>query len=524
MLGTDGSDNQIIYKFNDTNRKYPFDKTIHEIFEEQVRKSPNSIAAIYESDRITYKELNSKANQFARVLRLKGVSKDVIVGIMVERSLEMIIGIMAILKAGGAYMPISTEYPKKKIEYMVNDSRCKIVLTQTKLMDRITDNVDVICIDNKELFSGNDDNLTHYKESKDLIYVIYTSGSTGEPKGVMVQHYSVVNRLNWMQNNYKLNKNDTILQKTPFSFDVSVWELFWWIFGGAKVCFLRQNFEKFPQAIVETVKKNNITIMHFVPSMLNVFLNYIENSEYIENLMTVRHVFSSGEALNPAFVNKFNQILFKRNSTRLTNLYGPTETTVDVTFYDCPTCENISTVFIGKPIDNTQVFILRDNKILPVGQVGELCIAGEGIAKGYLNKPQLTQEKFVDNPMLPGKKMYKSGDLARILGDGNIEFLGRMDHQVKIRGLRIELGEIETTIINFNGIDQCYVLVRDNDKMNCNIIAYIVSNIEVKMGDLKEYLRENLPEYMIPNYFKFIKDIPLTNNGKVDRVALLQLN
>lgn len=512
-----------LYGINNTKADFPQDKTIHGLFEEQAKKTPNKIAVIYNDKNVTYRELNELSNQVAWLLRNNGVTRDVIVGIMLERSIEMIVGILGILKSGGCYLPIAHDNPEQRVKYIIEDSGARLFLTNSKYKERCDFGVNTINIDDKEIYIGPKNNPNHINHPYDLIYVIYTSGSTGNPKGVMIEHRSVVNRLHWMQKCYPIGEKDTLLQKTSFAFDVSVWELFWWGITGAKVCLLKQGYEKFPQAICDAIEKNEVTVVHFVPSMLGAFLNYIENLENIKCLRSLKRVFASGEALLPLHIKKFNKTLFKHNFTRLTNLYGPTEATVDVTFYDCPEGLDIKRVPIGKPIDNTMVFICEGDGLLSEGVKGELCIGGVGLARGYLNQTELSSKKFVNNPFLPGQKMYRTGDLASIMEDGNIEYIGRMDSQVKIRGLRIELGEIESVIEGYGGVLQCVVVVKDQDKLIPTVTAYIVSNIEISINGLKRYLKNLLPEYMIPNSFVFIDSIPLTANGKIDRTALLSL-
>ena len=357
---------------------------------------------------------------------------------------------------------------------------------------------------------------------EDLAYVIYTSGSTGKPKGVMIEHRSIVNRLAWMQRAYPIGERDVILQKTPYTFDVSVWELFWWALRGARLCFLMPGGEGLPLAIVETVRKHGVSVMHFVPSMLNVFLEYLDGKDanVLQGLASVRRVFASGEALTPSHVRKFNHVLGSRTGARLTNLYGPTEASVDVTYFDCPTHGDFDAIPIGKPIDNTRLYIIRDGKQASIGETGELCIAGVGLARGYLNNEALTRERFTDNPVHPGERIYKTGDIARWLADGNIEYLGREDHQVKISGLRIELGEIENTIREFHGVTDCIVLVKQYSETVVLIVAYIVCKRESEVAELRDHVRKYLPDYMIPNHFERIEQIPLGPNGKADRKAL----
>lgn len=508
-------------ELNDTNYPYPMDRTIGQLFEKQVEMNPDAIAVIYGESSLTYRQLNEKAGQAAAALQEQGAKKDSIVGIILDRSLEMIIGIYAILKLGAVYLPISPSYPEKRVEYIVNDSNPVCLIGQNKTISSI-EKLGRPYINIEELSFEQYPSISYVNEVKptDLMYIIYTSGSTGNPKGVMIEHHSVVNRLLWMQRRYPLTNQDTILQKTPFVFDVSIWELYWWSIVGAKVCMLKQGFEKFPQGIIEEIERQKITVLHFVPSMFYVFLNYISNDDYSETLKSLKHVFCSGEALLPKHVMKFNQLLGKKNHTQLTNLYGPTEATVDVTYYDCPIDDNLSSVPIGKPIDNIQMYVLGENGLAALGEKGELCIAGVGVARGYLNRESLTNEKFVYNEIC-GKRIYKTGDYAYLLPDGNIEYVGRMDNQVKIRGLRIELGEIESKIDEYEAVSQCVVLVKDKETVNPKITAYIeTKEEEFSVPALKKYLRTVLPDYMVPNEYKVMQSMPITINGKVDRKAL----
>lgn len=526
---SDKEKEELLSKFNDTQADYPQDKTIHELFEEQVKKTPNNIAAIFGNQELTYQQLNQKANQLARLLRKKGIKEDKIVAIMAERSLEMIISIFGILKAGGAYVPIDPAYPDSRIEYILEDSKIDIILTQSHLMNRLEFNQEIIDLNDSTIYQGEGSNLPNINSAQDLAYLIYTSGSTGRPKGVMIEHHSLINRLNWMQKRYPLTEEDRILQKTPFTFDVSVWEMFWWSIEGASVYFLPPDGEKDPALMVDTINEQEITVMHFVPSMLNAFLEYlkvIDDSSEIEKLSTLKQVFASGEALTVYQVNDFNQILNQRHSTKLANLYGPTEATIDVSYFDCSTGESFDKIPIGKPIDNIQLYIVdKNNNLQPIGVAGELCIAGAGVARGYLNREKLTKEKFIDNPFGKGK-MYKTGDLARWLDDGNIEYLGRIDHQVKVRGFRIELGEIESALLNNSAIKDAIVLAKDFGSGDKRLVAYVImiENSLLTTRDIRAYLETQLPNYMIPSYFIELDKMPLNHNGKVDRKALPEPN
>jgi amino acid adenylation domain-containing protein len=511
---------QIIREFNNTRSIFPQEKTIYKLFEEQVEKTPDAIAIIYGNTRLSYRDLNNKSNKLARIIRGKGVNPDSIVGIMVERSYEMIVGIMGILKAGGAYMPIDPDYPSERIKYMLDDSCVRLLLSSHSIENNIEFAGEVIKLDIRKLGTGKVSNLSEHARADNLAYVIYTSGSTGKPKGVMIEHKSVINRLNWMQKKYPISNGDVILQKTPFTFDVSVWELFWWFFNGATLCFLESGTEKEPLKIINAIETHKVTIMHFVPSMLQVFINSIEKTNTIARLSSLKRVFSSGESLTIQQVEKFNNLLGLANGTALTNLYGPTEATVDVTFFDCAEYQSETSIPIGKPIDNTRMYILNSSNLLqPIGIAGELCISGDGLARGYLNKPELTLSKFVENPFEPGQKMYKTGDLARWLPDGNIEFLGRTDYQVKIRGYRIELGEIENQISKYEGVENAVVVDR-GDGADKYLYAYFTCSHRLNIELLREYLREYLPSYMVPTYFMQLDAMPLSHNGKVDRKRL----
>ncbi|MCX7923160.1 MAG: amino acid adenylation domain-containing protein [Clostridia bacterium] len=530
----------ILVDFNNTEAVYPKHKTIHGMFEEQVCKVPDNTAVIFGESSLTYSELNEKSNQLARVLREKGVGAESIVGIMLERSAEMMIGIMAILKAGGAYLPISPSYPADRIQYMLEDSGTAVLLVQNRLQDKVEFAGHVIDLNDTSLYRGEGSNLGPIAGPNNLAYVIYTSGSTGKPKGAMIEHYSVINRINWMHKSYPIGYEDVILQKTPFTFDVSVWELFWWSFIGAKVCFLEPGGEKEPAKIVEAIYKHKVTTMHFVPSMLSVFLEYVEGLDDYDKLASLRQVFASGEALSLQQVYKFNRLLNKNCGTKLHNLYGPTEATVDVSYFDCSTGEDLRCVPIGKPIDNIKLYIVdKNNKLQPIGVPGELCISGDGVGRGYLNRPELTAEKFVPNPFATGKLqlenggldncqlstvncqlMYRTGDLTRWLPDGNIEFLGRIDHQVKIRGFRIELGEIERQLAAYEGIRDCVVVVKERGSDDKYLAAYYVADEEIKVPELMMYLSQSLPDYMVPGVYVHMSQLPLSPNGKVDRKAL----
>jgi amino acid adenylation domain-containing protein len=522
---SDEEKRRILGSFNNTDAEYMKEKTIHGLFEEQVKKTPDKTAVIFGDEKLSYRELNEKTNMLARTLRKRGIRSDSIVGIMVERSVEMLIGIFGILKAGGAYLPIDPEYPEDRVNYMLEDSKANVLLTRKRYKEGISFPGVVVNVDDKNEYDRDGSNLDASGSSGDLAYVIYTSGSTGKPKGAMIEHHSVINRIFWMNKAYPIDGNDVILQKTTYTFDVSVWELFWWSFVGAGVCLLENKGEKDPDVIIESIKKNNVTVMHFVPSMFNSFLHYIEMKGNFEEIAGLKQIFCSGEALSVKHIEMFNRITDKARHIKLINLYGPTEATVDVSHYECRREEKTGVIPIGKPIDNIRLYIIGSNRELqPIGLAGELCISGVGLARGYLNKPELTEEKFIDNPFEPGKKMYRTGDLARWMPDGNIEYLGRMDFQVKIRGFRIELGEIESVLRKHTGVKDAVVTAKSvgNEGGDKKLVAYLVPKegetlIETQ---LREYLGEKLPEYMVPTVYVMMDEIPLTSSGKANIRAL----
>jgi len=523
------TDQDRIARFNDTAHPFPDDATLQALFEAQVARHGSAVAVVCEHDKtfgtpsLTFAELNARANQVAHLLRTAGVERGSIVGLAVERSFSMIVGILGILKAGGAYLPIAPDHPAERIRYLLQDAGVRVLLTQTKTAPLLTFDGRLIDLERPETYSGGKkENPPAINEPGDLAYVIYTSGSTGRPKGVMIEHRSVVNRLHWMQSAYPIAPGDVILQKTPYYFDVSVWELFWWAMTGSTLVFLRPGGEKIPMLLVDAIHRHRVTTLHFVPSMLNVFLEYLDGRDAatFAGLASLRRVFASGEALMPAHVRKFNQRLAGKSGATLINLYGPTEATVDVTYFDCPTGNDFERIPIGRPVHNTRLYVIKDGAATPIGEPGELCLAGIQLARGYLNNAALTAEKFTDNPVNPGERIYRTGDIARWLPDGTIEYLGREDHQVKIRGLRIELGEIENTIREFPGVRDCVVIVKRYSESVILIIAYFVEKAPVDRARLKEYLKERLPEYMVPSQFERIEEIPLTPTGKADRKAL----
>lgn len=513
-------EHRLLKEFNDTTSEYPEDKTVIDLFEDQVELGPKQPALQFENNRLDYDAFHKKVNTMASSLVHQGVEQGDIVAIMSERSLDLMIGIFGILKAGAAYLPIDPKYPKDRIDYVLDNSHVQTVLVSSQFKSKIPTTVNTMSLALSDQASSDELSFQSKAVPEGLAYIIYTSGSTGKPKGVMVEHRSLMNRLYWMDKNYTLDNKDVVLQKTPIVFDVSVWELFWWSQKGASLQLLKQGDEKDPTMLCECIAKNKVSTMHFVPSMLQAFLDYVGENNNQSKLKSLRQVFASGEALNPAQVNTFNELLLGSNGTKLINLYGPTEATIDVSYYHCFDQPNYTKIPIGKPIDNIQLYILdKYHKVQPLGVLGELCIAGVGVSRGYLNNEALTAEKFIDNPYNSKGKLYRTGDLARWMPDGNIEFLGRLDDQVKIRGFRIELGEIESQIGSHPQIKEVVVLAkeRDGDKY---LAAYYSAHSEVESSELRQYLSTSLPEYMLPSFYIYLDEIPLTANGKANRRAL----
>jgi len=476
-LLTAAEHHRLVVEWNDTAVDYPKDSCIHELFEAQAERALDAVAVVFENQWLTYGQLNSRANQLAHYLKQRGVGPNKIVGICLERSLEMVIGILGILKAGGAYVPLHPAYPSEYLSFMLEDAQVSVVLTQERLAvrlaedgrskiedsDPLSSNLDrlsfrVVCLDRdwEKIAQQSEENLEKGAIAENLAYVIYTSGSTGKPKGAMITHRGICNRLLWMQDAFQLTEFDRVLQKTPFSFDVSVWEFFWPLLNGARLVIARPGGHQDTAYIVEVVAKQKISVLHFVPSMLEVFLQ----QPRLEGCSCLRLVICSGEALRFELQEQF----FARLGAELYNLYGPTEAAIDVTYWACERGSNRWTIPIGRPIANTQIYILDSHmQPVPIGVPGELHIGGDGLAWGYINRPELTAEKFVANPFSneTGTRLYRTGDRARYLPDGNIEFLGRVDNQIKIRGYRIELGEIETALSQHPAVKANVVVARE---------------------------------------------------------------
>ncbi|HFT8465342.1 TPA: non-ribosomal peptide synthase/polyketide synthase [Pseudomonas aeruginosa] len=504
---------QLLEGWNATAAEYPLQRGVHRLFEEQVERTPTAPALAFGEERLDYAELNRRANRLAHALIERGVGADRLVGVAMERSIEMVVALMAILKAGGAYVPVDPEYPEERQAYMLEDSGVQLLLSQSHLKLPLAQGVQWIDLDRGAPWfeDYSEANPDIHLDGENLAYVIYTSGSTGKPKGAGNRHSALSNRLCWMQQAYGLGVGDTVLQKTPFSFDVSVWEFFWPLMSGARLVVAAPGDHRDPAKLVALINREGVDTLHFVPSMLQAFLQ----DEDVASCTSLKRIVCSGEAL-PADAQQ--QVFAKLPQAGLYNLYGPTEAAIDVTHWTCVE-EGKDAVPIGRPIANLACYILDGNlEPVPVGVLGELYLAGRGLARGYHQRPGLTAERFVASPFVAGERMYRTGDLARYRADGVIEYAGRIDHQVKLRGLRIELGEIEARLLEHPWVREAAVLAVDGKQL----VGYVV--LESEGGDWREtlaaHLAASLPEYMVPAQWLALERMPLSPNGKLDRKAL----
>ncbi|WP_375760789.1 amino acid adenylation domain-containing protein [Corallococcus exercitus] len=511
---------RVLKDWNDTAVTHPKDATLTSLIEAQVARTPDAVALEFEGSRLTYRELDARANQLAHALRKHGVGPEVRVGLCVERSLEMVVGLLGTLKAGGAYVPLDPGYPQERLGWMLEDARPPVLLVQERLLSRLpASDAKVVKLDTGWEDIAREPTTAPVPSATpdSLAYIIFTSGSTGRPKGAMNAHGPVVNRLLWMQSAYQLTPRDVVLQKTPFSFDVSVWEFFWPLMTGAKLVVAKPGGHQDPGYLKALIASASVTTLHFVPSMLQAFLD----EPGVAECTSLQRVVCSGEAL-PLELKEL--CLRTLPGAGLHNLYGPTEAAVDVTFHACKANDGRRSVPIGRPVDNTQIRIL-DAELQPVpqGAAGELYIGGVQVGRGYLARPSLTAERFIPDPYatVPGARMYRTGDVARWLPDGEIEYLGRADFQVKIRGLRIELGEIESSLEKHPTVRQAVVLAREDRPGQKRLVAYVTGkDAKPEAAALRSFLLERLPEYMVPSNVVVLERMPLSPNGKADRKAL----
>ncbi len=505
---------QLLVEWNDTATEYPSDKCIHQLFEEQVAKTPLAVAVVFENQQLTYQELNQKANQLAHHLQSLGVGPEVLVGICVERSIEMVIGLLGILKAGGAYVPIDPSYPQERVNFMLSDTQVSVLLTQQQfLSDLLSQNATVLYLDKNwhEIAQHSKQNPITEVNSSNLAYTIFTSGSTGKPKAVQILHSAVVNLLCTMCQHIGMTADDVLLGVTTFTFDIAGLEIFLPMIVGAYVVIANREVTVDGKRLLDLIVNSGITVMQATPATWQLLLETgWQNSAQLK-------ILCGGEALPRKLANQL-----QTRSSCLWNVYGPTETTI-WSLIDQVDAQ-VGLISIGKPIANTKVYILNCHlQPVPIGVSGELYIGGAGLARGYLNRPELTAEKFIQNPFCDHKseRLYQTGDLARYLSDGKIEYLGRIDHQVKIRGFRIELGEIEAVLHTYPQIQQAVVVLREDISEDKRLVAYIVTSDEsLTSHQLREFIKGKLPEYMVPTNFVVLDALPLTPNGKVDRKAL----
>lgn len=519
---TQNQQKEILQDFNATASPLPSDQTVLEVFEAQVARAPDALAVISEEGSLTYEAFNAQVNRLAHHLRGLGVGSDTIVAILAQRSLAMLIGIFGILKAGGAYLPLDPDHPTNRIQAQIEDAGVHLLVAQAAFFSQVPEQVIIVNLDRLADLDDAYENPVKTSQPGDACYVIYTSGTTGKPKGVVIEHRSLLDRLLWMQKNTPIGPGDTVLQKTTTLFDISMWELFWWGMQGARLCLLESGAEKDPQRILETIHTQQITTLHFAPSMLQMFVLFLEDKPALAQLTELKYVLAAGEELTPKVVRRFYQAVGKQSSVQLVNLYGPTEAAINVSSFLCPReGGELERIPIGTPIDNTQLYVVSPmGQLQPIDLAGELCIGGMGLARGYLGQPELTAQRFVTYPFCQGNRLYRTGDLARWLPTGHLEYLGRIDTQVKVRGYRIELSEIEQCIRSFDGVQDVLALVKEHSDGDKHIYAYILSQEDIDVNVLKRHLLQNLPQYMIPAFFIPLKHFPVKSNGKVDRAEL----
>ncbi|MEH2221574.1 non-ribosomal peptide synthase/polyketide synthase [Nostoc sp.] len=561
-LLTEVEQQQLLVEWNDTGVDYPQDKCIHQFFEEQVERTPDAVAVVFENEQLTYQQLNCRANQLAHYLKSLGVRADVLVGLCVERSLEMVVGLLGILKAGAAYVPLDPEYPAERLSFMLEDAQVPVLLTQDKLLEKLPQHQgQVVCLDTDWQFisqSSQDNALAQLTvgialvQATNLAYVIYTSGSTGKPKGVTISHGAIANHCCIIQQTYELVQSDRILQFASINFDASLEQIFPTLIAGATLV-LRGSDVWTPTNFQKIISDFGLTVVNLPTAYWQQLAQESAKTKILDANSQLRLVIVGGDVMLPEYVALWQQSLM--SGVRLLNAYGPTEATITATLFEIPSQfskdTNLKKVPIGCPLANKTLYILDEHlQPVPIGVPGELHIGGATLAQGYLNRPELTQEKFIPNPFedsaalasprasAGGSRLYKTGDLARYLSDGNIEYLGRIDNQVKIRGFRIELGEIETVLSQYPHVQASCVIAREDVPGNKSLVAYIVSQKEqtfterlalsavegsrstLTVSDLRCFLKEKLPEYMVPSAIVILEALPFTPSGKVDRRAL----
>ena len=508
---------KILYDFNDTEAKYPDKVCVHQIFEEIAEKHPNNIAVKCGKNQITYKELNEKSNRLANLLRKKGIKTETIVALLLHRNINMIVAILAVQKAGGAYLPIDPDYPDERKKYIIEDSKVDFIISEKEIIENSCYTQNILDVEDEEINLYDAKNLECSTSPDNLIYIIYTSGSTGNPKGAMLEHKNVVRLLYNDKFQFKFSSKDVWSMFHSYCFDFSVWEMYGALLYGGKLVIIPKEEIRETDKFLSTLKLEKVTVLNQTPAAFYNLIN--EEMKHDDKALNLRYIVFGGEALKPIKLKEFHE---KYPNTKLINMYGITETTVHVTYKEIGEEEinkNISN--IGRPIPTLKTYILDSNlNILPIGIPGELCVSGLGVGRGYLERDKLTAQKFIKNPYNENEILYRSGDLARWFAQGEMEYLGRIDNQVKIRGHRIEIGEIENVLLSHENIKEVLVMAQDTEEGSKRLCAYFVANKTLSTGIVKEFLLKKIPEYMIPSFFIQISQMPLTKNGKVDRRAL----
>ncbi|MGC5328161.1 amino acid adenylation domain-containing protein [Brevibacillus sp. SYSU BS000544] len=518
-----GSEQCLVHQFNHKNTGQWKEKTLHTLFEQQAARTPDQIAVTDETASLTYRELNEKANSLAWLLRKKGVMREKIVAIMTDRSIFMVVGMLAVIKAGGAYLPIDPDYPEERINFMLTDSKADLLLTQKGLMDGLCFEGEVMEIDDPCVYENPVGNLENINEEHDLIYVIYTSGTTGKPKAVMVEHRNLVNIAESWIRDYRLDEIEVrLLQMASFSFDVATGDVCRALLSGGQMTICPKDARVDPLGLYNLIQQNKISIFESTPGLILAFMEYVHDNHL--SLDSLKVLILGSDICS---VEDFNKLQERFGSQiRIINSFGITETTIDSSFFEWKEGEEIATanVPIGKPMQNTQFYVLdRHLQLVPIGVCGELYIGGHGVTRGYLNNDLLTKERFIENPWEQGARLYKTGDMARWLPDGNVELIGRMDNQVKIRGYRIELGEIENQLVKHENVKEAVVVVKKHVNGTSDLIGFVTGDGKLSESELLQYLRQELPDYMVPRTVIQLDQMPLTPNAKIDRKQLSEM-
>ena len=510
----------LLVEWNQTQAAFSEHRGLHEYFEEQAAIRPDAVAVVFEGESLSYRQLNARANQLARCLQAQGVGPEVLVGVCLARSLGMAAALLAVLKAGGAYVPLDPDYPRERLDFIVADSRPAVLLTTADLADKMSaGGARVVHLDTvaAEVAHYSEDNLPCQIGPDNAIYVIYTSGSTGTPKGAVNLHRGLCNNILWEARFLGLDATDRVLFKTPLSFDVSVVEFFRGLVCGGRVVIAKPGGHRDPGYLAELIAREGVTTVEFVPSMLHAMLE----EDRFKECCRLKRVCSGAETLTPDLARAF----FQQWQIPLYNLYGPTETAIGVAGWKCLPGNPLDTIPIGRPVSNVHLYILDEHRQpVPVGLPGELYVGGVAVGRGYLNRPELTAERFLPNPFsgVEGDRLYKTGDRCRWLPDGNIEYLGRQDEQIKIRGFRVELGEIEGVLKQHPGVREAVVIAREGGHGDKRLAAYVAPHpgVEVSRELLRDFLQQRLPPFMVPSFLVLLEALPLMPNGKIDRRAL----